>query len=69
MIGRFDEADAARQKATAEKKSKVEGELVQTQNMRNASLEAFGETRKRKENDTAEGSQIRSRRSTSNDFI
>ena len=69
LIVWFDEADPARQKATAEKKSKVEGELVQTQNMRNASLETFGETRKRKENDTAEGSQIRSRRSISNDFI
>ena len=69
LIERFDEADAARQKATAEKKSKVEEELVQAQNMRNASLETFGETRKRKENDTGEGSQKRSRRSTSNDFI
>ena len=37
--------------------------------MRNASLETFGETRKRKENDRGEGSQERSRRSTSNDFI
>ena len=62
LIERFDEADAARQKATAEKKSKVEEELVQAQNMRNASLETFGETRKRKENDTGEGSQKRSRR-------
>ena len=69
FIERFDEADAARQKATAEKKSKVEEELVQAQNMRNASLETFGETRKRKENDTGEGLQKRSRRSTSNDFI
>ena len=69
LIERFDEADAERQKATAEKKSKVEEELVQAQNMRNASLETFGETRKRKENDTGEGSQKRSRRSTSNDFI
>ena len=69
MIERFDEADAARQKATAEKKFKVEEELLQAQNMRNASLETFGKTRKRKENDTGEGSQKRSRRSTSNDFI
>ena len=37
--------------------------------MRNASLEIFGETRKRKENDTGEGSQKRFHRSTSNDFI
>ena len=49
LIERFDEADAARQKATAEKKSKIEEELVQAQNMRNVSLETFGETRKRKE--------------------
>ena len=66
---RFDEPDAARQKATAEKKSKVEEELVQAQSMRNASLEIFGETRKRKENDTGEGSQKRSHRSTFSDFI
>ena len=63
MIERFDEADAARQKATAEKKSKIEEELVQAQNMRNVSLETFGETRKREENDSGEGSQKRSRRS------
>ena len=69
LIERFDEADAARQKATAEKKSKIEEELVQAQNMRNVSLETFGETRKREENDSGEGSQKRSRRSTSNDFI
>ena len=36
LIERFDEAEAERQKATAEKKSKVEEELVQAQNMRNA---------------------------------
>ena len=36
--------------------------------MRKASLETC-ETLKRKENDTGEGSQKRSRRSTSNDFI
>ena len=57
LIERFNEADAASQKVTAEKKSKVEEELVQAQNMRNVSLETFGETRKRKENDTDEGSQ------------
>ena len=48
MIERFDEADIARQKAKAEKK--VEEKLVQIQNMRNASLETCGDTRKRKEN-------------------
>ena len=69
LIERFDEADAARQKATAEKKSKVEEELLQVQNMRNTSLETFSKTRKRKENDTDGGSQKRSRKSTSNDFI
>ena len=37
--------------------------------MRNVSLETFGETRKRKENDKGEGLQKRSRRSSSNDFI
>ena len=68
LIERFDEADTARQKVTAEKKSKVEEELMQAQDMRNASLETFGETRKRKENDP-EGTQKRSRRSTSHDYI
>ena len=65
MIERFDEADIARQKAKAEKK--VEEKLVQIQNMQNVSLETCGDTRKRKEN--GEGSQKRSRRSTSNDYI
>ena len=37
--------------------------------MRNTSLETFDETRKKKENDAGEGSQKRSRKSTSNDFI
>ena len=69
LIERLDEADAARQKATAEKKSKVEEKLAQAQNMQNASLETFGETRKSKENDTGEGSQERSRKPTSKDFI
>ena len=59
----------ANRKQQLNKKYKVEEELVQAQNMRNASLETFGETRKRKENDTSEGSQKRSRRSTSNDYI
>ena len=66
MIERFDEADIARRKAKAEKK-KVEEKLVQIQNMQNVSLETCGDTRKRKEN--GEGSQKRSRRSTSNDCI
>ena len=52
LIEQFDEADTARQKAGAEKKSKIEEELVQTQNMRNASPETVGDTRKRKQNDT-----------------
>ena len=65
LIERFDEADIARQKAKAEKK--VEEKLVQIQNMQNVSLETCGDTRKRKEN--GEGSQKRSRRSTSNDYI
>ena len=69
LIERFDEADAARQKATAEIKSKVEEELVQAQNMRNVSLETFGKTRKRKANNTGETSQKRSHRSTFNNFI
>ena len=43
---RFGEAYTARQKATAEKKSKVEDELLQAQNMRNVSLETFGEEKK-----------------------
>ena len=51
------------------KKSKVEEKLVQAQNLRNASLETFGQIRKRKENDAGEGSQKRSCRSTSNDII
>ena len=56
MIEQFDEADTARQKSTAEeKKSKVQEELVQARNMRNASLEILDETRKRKENDAGEG--------------
>ena len=55
-------------KEQLKKNSKVEEELVQAQNMRKASLETC-ETLKRKENDTGEGSQKRSRRSTSNDFI
>ena len=38
------------------KKSKVEQELVQAQDMRSSSLETSGETRKRKDNDTGEGS-------------
>ena len=66
LIERFDEADIARRKAKAEKK-KVEEKLVQIQNMQNVSLETCGDTRKRKEN--GEGSQKRSRRSTSNDCI
>ena len=37
--------------------------------MRNTSLETFDETRKKKATDTGEGSQKRSRKSTSNDFI
>ena len=49
LIERFDKANTARQKATAEKKSKVEEELVQAQNMRNSSLKTFSETRKGKE--------------------
>ena len=57
MIDRFDEADTAKQKATAEKESEVEEELLQEENMRNFSLETFSQTRKRKENDTGEGSQ------------
>ena len=69
LIERFDEANAARQKAPAEIKSKVEEKLVQAQNMRNVSLETFGKTRNRKANDTGETSQKRSRRSTFNDFI
>ena len=69
LIEWFDEADTARQKATAEKKSKVKEELVQAQSMRNVSLETFGKTRKRNENDTGKGSQKRSRRSRSNDSI
>ena len=36
-------------------KAKSEEELVQSQNMRNALFEIFGETRKRKENYTSEG--------------
>ena len=42
---------------------------MQAQNLRNASLETFGQIRKRKENDAGEGSQKRSCRSTSNDII
>ena len=68
LIERFEEADSQRTKASAEKKSKQEEEYSQAQDMRNASLETFGETRKRKENEP-EGSQKRSRRSTTHDYI
>ena len=46
MFERFDEADTARQEATAEKKSRVEDKLVQAQNMRNVSLETSGKEKK-----------------------
>ena len=56
MIEQFDEADTARQKSTAAKKTpKAQEELAQARNMRNASLEILDETRKRKENDVGEG--------------
>ena len=42
------------------KKSKVDEELVQAQDMRSASLETFGEPRKKKQNDKGEDSQKRS---------
>ena len=42
---------------------------MQSQNMRNALFEIFGETRKRKENYTSEGLWKRSYRSTSNDYL
>ena len=42
------------------KKSKVDEKLVQAQDMRSASLETFGEPRKKKQNDKGEDSQKRS---------
>lgn len=42
------------------KKWKVDEELVQAQDMRSASLETFGEPRKKKQNDKGEDSQKRS---------
>ena len=57
FIKRFDKAGPATQKATVEIKSKVQDELAQAQDMQNVSLKKFGKTRKRKENNTGEGSQ------------
>ena len=63
LIERFNESDASRNKEAAEKKSKTEDDLIKAQEIRNTSLETFGESRKRKE-EIGEGSQKRSRSSS-----
>ena len=58
---RFNEADLDRDKESAEKKSKQAEDLIKAQEIRNQSLETFGDTRKRKE-DTGEVNRKRSRK-------
>ena len=53
-IQRFDEADKLHKQATKHKKEKLEQEAAQATEMRNMSLESFGETRKRKKSNDEE---------------
>ena len=52
LIQRFDEADSERKKESGEKKRKTEDELQKAQEIRNMSLETFGDTKKRKGDET-----------------
>ena len=61
IIERFNEADLARDKESAEKKSKQAEDLIKAQEIRNQSLETFGDTRKRKD-DNVEVNRKRARK-------
>jgi len=64
LLERFEEADSARK---TEKTEKVGKELAAAQDIRNASLETFSETRKRNGNDTS--SSDNKRRRSSSDML
>ena len=61
LIERFNEADSVREKEISSKKSKQAEDLVKAQELRKQSLETFGESRKRKE-ENAEPSSKRAKK-------
>ena len=68
LIQRFNEADSERKRETNDKKLKIKKELAKAQEIRQASLEIFRQTKKRKQSDT-ETPQKRRRPMFSKDYL
>ena len=69
IIERFDEADEARAKLNDEKKCNAESDLCKAKEIRQLSLETFGESSKRKDIDDVENSGKKQKRRSSCDTI
>lgn len=69
IVTLFYEADKEHEKCAAEKKKKLEDEANQAAEMRQQSLESFGETRKRSESADSEGTATKRRRSSGSDMV
>jgi hypothetical protein len=65
----FYEAGIEHERVAAEKKKKLEEEANQAAEMRQQSLESFGETRKRSESADSEGTSTKRKRSSGSDMV
>ena len=59
IVEQFEEAATLHQEAVSEKKKKQDEEVLQAEEMRNVSLESFGETRKRKKTEEDRTRKVR----------
>ena len=69
IVSLFYEADIGHERVEAEKKQKLEEEANQAAEVRQQSLESFGETRKRSESAYSEGTCTKRKRSSGSDMV